>query len=152
MEKTQRSDLLLCLSMMCVCVCVCVRVGWGVCRVCGSEKKSQEKSKIHSTERIYVCVCVCVCVCTQSSQTFCDPMDYSPSGYSIYGIFQATMLEQDVISYYRGSSPPRVQTHVSCIGRWILYHCATCEALYIYIYGSPINIYIYIYVDLQDVA
>jgi len=38
-------------------------------------------------------MCVCVCVCTQSSQTFCDPMDYSPSGYSIYGIFQARMLE-----------------------------------------------------------
>ena len=41
---------------------MCVRVGWGVCRVCGSEKKSQEKSKIYSTERIYVCMCACVCV------------------------------------------------------------------------------------------
>ena len=34
------------------------------------------------------------------------------------------------ISYSRGSSQPRDWTHiscVSCIGRWILYHCATWE-------------------------
>ena len=28
-----------------------------------------------------------------------------------------------------GSSPARAQTHVPCIGRWILNHCATREAL-----------------------
>ena len=32
------------------------------------------------------------------------------------------------ISFSRGSSRPRDQTHVSCIGMQILYHCATWEA------------------------
>ena len=32
------------------------------------------------------------------------------------------------ISFSRGSFRPRDQTHVSCIGRQILYHCATWEA------------------------
>ena len=36
-------------------------------------------------------------ICTQSLQscpTLCDPMDYSPPGSSVYGIFQARILEQ----------------------------------------------------------
>ena len=39
--------------------------------------------------------------------------------------------ESVAISYFRGSSPLRDQTHiswVSCIGRWLLYHWATWEA------------------------
>ena len=58
-------------------------------------------------------------------QLFCDPMDCSPPGSSVHGIFQARKLEWVAISYSRGSSSPRNQTHVSCvscIGRWILYH------------------------------
>ena len=31
----------------------------------------------------------------------------------------------------QGSSPPRDWTYVSCIVRWILYHCTTWEALYV---------------------
>ena len=57
------------------------------------------------------------------------PMDCSLSGSSVHGIFPARRLEQVVISYSRGSSQPRDQTPnlscVSCIGRRILYHCAT---------------------------
>ena len=34
----------------------------------------------------------------------CDPLDCSPSGFSVYGIFQAGILEQVVISFSRGSS------------------------------------------------
>ena len=51
-----------------VCVCVCVRM----------------------------CVCVCVCLCvlvTQSCLTLCDPMDCSPPGSSVHGIFKAKILE-----------------------------------------------------------
>ena len=40
-----------------------------------------------------VCVCVCVCVCAQSCLTLWDPMDCSPPGSSIHGIFQARILE-----------------------------------------------------------
>ena len=38
-----------------------------------------------------------------------------------YGRLQARILEWVAISFSRGSSRPRVQTHISCIGRWILY-------------------------------
>ena len=54
-----------------------------------------------------------------------DPMDCSPPGSSVHGIFQARILEQVVISYSRGSSQPRDRTHISgisCIGKWVLYH------------------------------
>ena len=61
----------------------------------------------------------------------CDPMNYSLPGSSVHGIFHRRILEWFVIYYSRGSSQPRGQTHVfsiSCIGRQILYHCATREA------------------------
>ena len=81
-----------------------------------------------------VCVCVCVCVCararahvhTQSCLTFYDSMDYSQPGSSDHGILQARILEWVAIFSSRRSSQPRDQTHVSfvsCLGRWILYHC-----------------------------
>ena len=52
---------------------------------------------------------------TQSCPTLCDPMDCSPPGSSIHGIFQARVLEWVAISFFRGSSPPRNRTRVSCI-------------------------------------
>ena len=54
----------------------------------------------------------------------CNPMDmdYSPPGASVHGISQARILEWVVISFSRGSSLPRDQTHVSYIGRQVLYH------------------------------
>ena len=38
--------------------------------------------------------------------TLCDPVDCSPSGSSIWGIFQARILEWVAISFSRGSSRP----------------------------------------------
>ena len=73
---------------------------------------------------------MCVCVCTQLCLTLCYSMDCSLPGSSAHGIFQAGILEQVTISFSRGSSLPSVQTHISCIsciGSWILYHCATWE-------------------------
>ena len=40
----------------------------------------------------------------------------------------ARILEWVAIPFSRGSSPPRDGTHVSCIGRQVLYHWATREA------------------------
>ena len=40
----------------------------------------------------------------QSCLTLCDPLDYSPPGSSVHGIFQARILEWVAISYSRGSS------------------------------------------------
>ena len=73
-------------------------------------------------------------VCAQSCQTLCDSVDFvipSLPGSSVHRIFQSRILEWVVISSPRGCSRLRNQTHVSfpsCIGRWILYHCATWEA------------------------
>ena len=49
------------------------------------------------------CVCVCVCVysVSLSCRTLCDPMDCSPPGSSLHGIFQAKMLKQIAIFYPR---------------------------------------------------
>ena len=58
----------------------------------------------------------------------CDPMDCSPPGSSVHRISWARILEWVAISFSRGSSQPRGQTHVSfvpcvsCICRQILYH------------------------------
>ena len=40
----------------------------------------------------------------QSCPTVCDPMDCSPPGSSVHGIFQARVLEWVAISFSRGSS------------------------------------------------
>ena len=61
----------------------------------------------------------------QSCLTLCDPMDHSPPGSSVRGIFQARVLEWVAVPSSRGSSQPRDLTgisYVSCIGRWVLYH------------------------------
>ena len=58
------------------------------------------------------------CVCAQSCQNLCNPVNCSPPGFSVHGVLQARILEQD-------------WTHISCasgIGRQILYHWATWEA------------------------
>ena len=52
---------------------------------------------------------------TQSCPILCDPMDYSLSGSSVRGIFQARVLEWIAISFSRGSFWPRNQTQVSRI-------------------------------------
>ena len=48
-------------------------------------------------------------VVAQSCLTFCCPMDCSPAGSSVHGIFQARILEWIAISSFRGSSHPRDQ-------------------------------------------
>ena len=44
-------------------------------------------------------------------------------------ISQANILERVAISFSRKPSYPKDQTPVSCVGRWILYHWTTREAL-----------------------
>ena len=74
---------------------------------------------------------MCVCSVPRSCPTLWDPMDCSLPGSSLHGIFQAGILEPVAISSFRGSSPPRDRSLVSCIscsGRQILYHCTSWEA------------------------
>ena len=68
-------------------------------------------------------------VCVQLRLTLCDLMNYSPPGSSVHGILQARILEWGAISFFRGSSRPRDQTQVSCVGRQIVYHRATWEVV-----------------------
>ena len=51
----------------------------------------------------------------QSCPILCDPMDCSPPGSSIHGIFQVKVLEWIAIGFSRGSSQPRDGTWVSRI-------------------------------------
>ena len=60
----------------------------------------------------------------QSCSTPFHPVDCRPPGSSVNGIFQTTIQEHVAISYSRGSSWSRDQTHIcciSCIGRWIFF-------------------------------
>ena len=60
---------------------------------------------------VFVCVCVCVCSIAQLCLILCDPMDHSPLGSSVHGIFPS----KNTGVGWRGSSRPRDRTHVSCI-------------------------------------
>ena len=67
----------------------------------------------------------------------CNPMDCSMPGSSVHGISQARIPELVAMPFSRGSSRPRVQTHISCIGRRILYQscldlCACAKSLQSY--------------------
>ena len=55
------------------------------------------------------------CVCTLSCLTLCNPMDCSPPGSSVHGIFQERILEQVAIFFSRGSSWAKDQTRISCV-------------------------------------
>ena len=62
----------------------------------------------------------CCCLVTKLYLTLCYPMNCSPPGSSVHGIFQARMLEWAVPSSSWGSSRLRDWTHlsyISCIGR-----------------------------------
>ena len=73
---------------------------------------------------------------TQSCLTLCDPMDSSPPGSSIHGIFQATVLDWVAISFSRGSSRPKDQTQVSHIAGRCFTVWATKEAqIFLYLFG-----------------
>ena len=71
---------------------------------------------------------MCVCSVAKLCLTLCDPMDCSPPGSSVHGIFHARILEWVAISSSRGSCLPMDRAHVSCTGKQILYHWATWEA------------------------
>ena len=71
----------------------------------------------------------CVCLVTQSCPTLWDPMDCSPPGSSIRGIFQARVLEWVAMPSSRGSYKPRDQTQVSCIAGGSFTSQATREAV-----------------------
>ena len=63
--------------------------------------------------RLQMC---CFCSLAKSCLIPCNSIGCSPPGSSAHGAFQARILEWVAISFSRGSSQSRDQTHVSCIG------------------------------------
>ena len=60
-----------------------------------------------------------VCLVAKSCLTLCDPMDYSPPGFSVYGIFQARILEWAAIFLLQDVFPTKLSNlHLLC-----LLHC-----------------------------
>ena len=62
-----------------------------------------------------------MCPCMLS---LCDPMDCSLPGS---GIPQARIVKWIAVSFSRGSSRPRDEIRISCIGRQVLFHFANWE-------------------------
>ena len=104
---------------------------WHLCTLKNDHHKSSCNSSPYSWPRHLFCslsspLFLYVCAkLLQSYLTLWDPMNYSLPGSSVYGVFQARILDWVAISFSRGSSLPRDRTHVSyvyCIGRGVLYH------------------------------
>ena len=71
---------------------------------------------LHTTTRLsgsWVCVKL-----LQSCLTLCNPLDCSPPGSSLHGIFLGKNTEVDCHSSSRGSSQPKDQSFVSCFLHW----------------------------------
>ena len=78
---------------------------------------------------------IVVVVVVKSCLTFCNPMDYSLPGSSVYGVSQARLLEWVTISFSRGSSYPRDQTQVL----WLAGRFFTTEPP-----GKPLSFNVYL--------
>ena len=84
--------------------------------------KKEYKIALHNFYNDYPSTCFKYIGLKVTSDSFVTPMDCTPPGFSVYGNPQARILEWVTIYFSRGSFQPRDQTHISCIGRWVLYH------------------------------
>ena len=93
---------------------------------CSSESESESESEV-----------------AQLCPTLCDTMDCSLPGFSVYGIFQARLLEWGAISFSRGSSRSRDRTLVSRIAdqiRSVAQFCPTlCDPMNCSTPGLPVH-------------
>jgi len=78
-----------------------------------------------------------LCVHAQLCPTFCHPMDCSPTGSSIHGIFQARILEWVTIALSRGSSRPSMKVKVKVL---VAQLCPIpCDPMYCSLPGSSVH-------------
>ena len=82
---------------------------------------------ISDAEHLFTCSLL-VCLVAQSCLTLCDPLDCSPPGSSVHGIFQIRLLEWVAISFSGGSSEPRDWPCISCMKGGLFTHWAIGEA------------------------
>ena len=79
------------------------------------------------------CLFMLCCYCSVSCiGVFATPETVALPGSSVHGIPQARRLDWVAISFPRGSSHPKDQTWVFCIGRWISHHGSLYLCLLIY--------------------
>ena len=67
---------------------------------------------IHPSDPLHGC---CVLSRSVKSDWTCDPPDCNLPDALVHGTFQARILERVAISFSRGFSQPRDQTHISCV-------------------------------------
>ena len=88
--------------------------------VCVAESLHYSPESI--TTLLIGCVCTCTCVCAHmhawSCQALCNPMDGSPSGFSVHGIIQE--------EYWSGNTPIQskvffklVEVGTSLVAQWL---------------------------------
>ena len=74
-----------------------------------------------------------MCSVSQSHLTICYPVDFSPLGSPVHGIFPARIMEWVTISSSRGSSQPWGWTYISC------FFCIAGNSLPVEPPGKPVS-------------
>ena len=88
------------------------------------DSRTPSDTKFHRSSSL-----LCKMAYAQSlSPDYCYLMDCSLPDSSVQGILQARIMEWVAMPSSRGSSWPKDQTLISCIGRWVLRHWVTWEA------------------------
>ena len=121
------------LYILCVCVCVpllCILLNNDIIATVRRSLRNIKIKVLWGRKNIIFWVRYC-CLVTKSCPIFCDPMGCSLPGSSVYRISQTRILEWVAISFSRGSSQLKDPTHVSGIGRKILYQWVIREAQHI---------------------
>ena len=78
------------------------------CEHCRSLQLEMVFSSIKK-EKFYLCQVLQFSSVAQSCPTLCNPMDYSPSGSSVHGIFQVRILDWVAVSFSRDLPDPGIE-------------------------------------------
>ena len=89
-----------------------------------STRLGSEVSRVRSESQPSVCVCFGVCGCIR---LFVTPRIVAHQAPLSMRFSRQEYRSGLPFSSSRGSSQPRDRTHISCTGRWILYHWAAWE-------------------------
>ena len=103
--------------------------GWILSWVSKASRKVPQKQGCHRGQGDGSVPSLPKALVAQSCPTLCDPMDCSPPGSPVCGIFQARIQEWVAIPFSRGSSQPRDGAQVSWIAGRFFTIWATRKAL-----------------------
>ena len=107
---------------LCVCACLCTHI-------CAYFFLNKNMLCVDFHSHFLFCLlCDCVCSITQSCLTLCDPVDCSHQLLCPWNFPNRNTGVGFAIFSSRGSSQPKDQTCISCIGRKILYHWTSWDA------------------------